>query len=45
MKKDYFSPEFDLTKLSFEKLLGEEQVVSNPQIPCDGGDPGGAGPD
>lgn len=45
MKKEYFSPEFELTKLTFEKLLGEEQIVSNAQIPKDGGDPGGAGVD
>lgn len=47
MKKDYFSPEFDITKICFEKLLlnGEEQIVSDPQVPVDGGDPAGAGPD
>lgn len=45
MKKEYFSPEFELTKLTFEKLLGEEQIVSVAQIPVDGGDQGGAGVD
>lgn len=45
MKKEYFSPEFDLTRLCFEKLLAEEQVVSDPQVPQDGGDPQGGGID
>lgn len=42
MKKKYDSPEWEMVKLSFERL-NSEQVVSDPQIPKDGGDDSGAG--
>lgn len=40
MKKNYYSPEFELLSFQFTKVLAEEVVVSDPQIPSDGYDPG-----
>lgn len=31
MKKEYFSPEFDLLKLSFERLLGDVDTSNGEQ--------------
>lgn len=40
MKKEYFSPEFDFVKLSFDKILSDDNVrTSVGEIGHDGGDP------
>ena len=43
MKKDYFSPEFDLVKFSFEKTLNDDVEGGNihHSVPQDIGEGGG----
>lgn len=44
MKKEYFSPEFDFVKISFDEILSDDNVrTSKGEIGHDGGDP--VGPD
>lgn len=40
MKKEYFSPEFELQKFKFTGIMAGEVVVSYPQIPDDDINPG-----
>lgn len=40
MKKEYFSPEFELQKFKFTGIMAGEVVVSDPQIPDDDINPG-----
>lgn len=35
MKKEYFSPEFELQKFKFTGIMAGEVVVSDPQFPED----------
>ena len=44
MKKEYFSPEFDFVKISFDEILSDDKVLtSKGEIGRDSGDP--VGPD
>ncbi len=40
MKKEYSTPEFELFAFRFSDILSGEVVVSDPQLPSDGYDPG-----
>jgi len=40
MKKEYFSPEFDFVKISFDEILSDDNVLtSKGEIGRDSGDP------
>lgn len=43
MKKIYESPELELQKFAFSKIMSETLDPSDPQIGGDGGDPGQGG--